>query len=256
MNAPLITLSIVSHGDAEKISCLLASIQEYESRMKDFQIILTDNLKNDLPDNMIGANNILRNERPLGFAENHNRAFALARGKYFAILNPDLIFIQPIFERLLDLLNNASLDLIAPSVVDENGVAQDSYRRFPTPLELIRRRLGDIAPQPFAPNADGIIYPDWIAGMFWLMPAQTYRQLGGLDRKFRLYFEDVDFCARAQIRGMKIVVNMKIQVCHNAQRASRRDWKFLLLHLQSAVKFFASPVYRQARRLMKTSTDD
>ncbi|MCZ2126220.1 MAG: glycosyltransferase [Anaerolineales bacterium] len=250
---PRITLSVVSHGDADKIARLLASVRKHENAAN-FQILITDNLKDDLP-SFDSANwqelQILRNDRPLGFAENHNRAFALAHGEYFAVLNPDLIFTQPVFESLINSLNAASLDLIAPAIVDENGHLQDSYRALPTPLELVRRRLPNYAPQLPPPNADGMIYPDWLAGMFWLMSAQTYRQLGGMDEKFRLYFEDVDFCARARIAKMKIALNANLQVRHDAQRASRRKIKFLFLHLQSAAKFFASPVYRQARRLAK-----
>ena len=40
-----ITLSIVSHGDAGKISHLLASLQKYEQAAARFQLILTDNLR-------------------------------------------------------------------------------------------------------------------------------------------------------------------------------------------------------------------
>lgn len=246
----LITISIVSHGDADKLPHLIESIlkQEFNTDAR-FELILTDNLKNELP-NIDRAPweslHILRNEHPLGFAENHNRAFENACGEYFAILNPDLFFDRPIFEALVASLQKHQADLIAPQIVDGMGELQDSFRPLPSPFELVQRRLPGYKFEPFKPDSEGMIHPDWIAGMFWLMPSETYRKLGGMDKKFRLYLEDVDFCTRARLRGMKIMVDANVQVRHDAQRSSRKSIKYLFWHLQSAFRFFTSRVYFQA----------
>lgn len=253
MTPSLITLSIVSHGDTQKISNVLASLRKHEQNTASrFQLILTDNLKNNLP----GADpapwaslHMLRNDHPLGFAENHNRAFQLARGPYFAILNPDLIFEQPVFDSLLASLQTHNADLIAPMIVDENGLPQDSFRPLPTPVELIQRRMPGYTFQPPLPDADGMIRPDWIAGMFWLLRSETYRKLGGMDKGYRLYFEDVDFCTRARLQGMKLLVDSNLQVRHEAQRSSRVKLYYLALHTRSALRFFTSPVYRKIRSM-------
>jgi hypothetical protein len=248
---PSITISIVSHGDAEKIGHLLASLQKHEPDTRQFQLIITDNLRHELPDydsTPWESLHILRNEQPVGFAENHNRAFELARGRYLAILNPDLIFEQPVFEELIIGLNAHQANLIAPKIVDANGVTQDSFRTLPTPLEIIRRRFPGYQFEPIGPDPNGLIYPDWIAAMFWLMPSNIYQSLRGLDEKYRLYFEDVDFCTRARLKGMKIIVDTHLRVRHDAQRSSRRKAYFLFLHTRSALLFFTSRVYRQARQ--------
>jgi len=250
--SPLITLSIVSHGDADKIANLLASILKYEPDTGTrFELILTDNLKDNLPEldpapwvSVL----ILRNEKILGFAENHNRAFAYAHGAYFAILNPDILLDRPVFDELLQGLHAHQADLIAPQIVDETGTVQDANRSLPTPFELIRRRMPGYTFDPPLPGPDGMIRPDWIAGMFWLVRSESYRQLGGMDKRYRLYLEDVDFCSRARLRGMKIMVAANIQVRHDAQRSSRRKLYYLFLHFQSALRFFLSPVYREIRR--------
>lgn len=250
MNTPLITLSIVSHGDAYKVARLLDSIQEHEAGMcLHIQLLLTDNLKNELPDydpSNWASYYLFRNERPLGFAENHNNAFKNADGEYFLFLNPDLVFERPVINALLNSLQTHNADLIAPQIVDETGVIQDSFRSLPSPFELIRRRLPGYTFKPYLPDSDGIIRPDWIAGMFWLVRSESYRQLGGMDEKFFLYLEDVDFCTRARLRGMKILVDSNIQIIHEAKRSSRKSLKYLFLHLQSAVLFFTSSVYRRA----------
>ncbi len=247
----LITLSVVSHGNAGQTGRLLASLQKQEQAATRFQLILTDNLKNDLPDfdpAPWAALHILRNDQPLGFASNHNNAFKISQGEYFSILNPDLIFERPVFEQLITSLHKHQADVIAPTIVDENGTAQDSLRALPSPFEIIRRRLPGYKFKPYQPDPAGLIQPDWIAGMFWLMKANVYRQLGGMDESYRLYFEDVDFCTRARLKGLKLLVDSQVQVRHDAQRSSRRSLYYLLLHTQSALHFFTSSVYRQALR--------
>jgi GT2 family glycosyltransferase len=78
------------------------------------------------------------------------------------------------------------------------------------------------------------------------MKSGTYRRLNGMDEKFRLYFEDVDFCTRARLNKMKIAVNANIKIRHDAQRSSRKKIYYLLLHTCSAFKFFSSAIYWQA----------
>ena len=246
---PLITLSIVSHGDVEKIDSLLASLQKCESDTSRFQLIITDNLGNDLHEfdhSPWASLHVLRNNHQVGFAQNHNSAFQLAKGKYFAILNPDLIFEQSVFEPLINSLNTHQADIIAPIIIDKDGSLQDSFRNLPTPFEIIRRRLPGYKFTALQPDYKGMIHPEWIAGMFWLMDSNVYRKLSGMDKRYRLYFEDVDFCTRVRLEGMKILVDSQIQVRHDAQRSSRKSPYFLFLHIQSAIRFFTSPIYLRA----------
>ena len=246
----LVTFSVVSHGDADRIGRLLASLQNHEPDTKRFQIILTDNLEKELPEfdaSPWASLHLLRNSTPLGFAHNHNNAFKLAQGEWFAIINPDLVFEQPVFDKLITRLQTNRNAILGPYIVDETGHVQDSFRSLPTPFELMRRRWPGYKFRAPEPDNDGLIRPEWIAGMFLLMNHEVYRKLGGMDERYRLYFEDVDLCTRARLAGIKIVVDTNVHVRHDAQRSSRRKLVYLLLHTQSALRFFTSPIYRQAR---------
>jgi hypothetical protein len=77
---------------------------------------------------------------------------------------------QPVFESLISSLQTHNADLIAPKIVDETGVVQDSFRPLPTPIELIQPPicLGTLSSLT-CQMSDGIVRPDWIAGMFWLL---------------------------------------------------------------------------------------
>jgi N-acetylglucosaminyl-diphospho-decaprenol L-rhamnosyltransferase len=248
--APLVTLSVVSHGDGPELQSLLSSLARHEQPPK-LQLIVTDNLGHDLPD--LDPSNwhsliLLRNDRPLGYAQNHNAAFKRAEGRYFCVLNPDVVFVESTLGSLIESLQTGQGDIAGPLVVDSAGSIQDSFRRLPTPLELLGRRvIGSTYDRGILGGEE--IHPDWIAGTFLLTRAETYSKLGGFDERYHLYFEDVDLCTRARLMGLSLIVNTRVRVLHDARRASRREGKYLFWHLRSALRFFASPVYWQARKL-------
>lgn len=248
MSLPLLSISIVSHDSAEQVGSLLESLAAHEDRSR-IQLILTANLGEDLPvvdPSAWGSLVTLRNERPRGFAANHNAAFRHAAHDFFCILNPDVILLEPVFTSLTGRILAGEADVLAPLAVDASGEIQDSFRPLPTPLELIRRRtVGGKAP---CVQGAELIPTDWLAGFFLLMPSRLYAELGGMDERFRLYLEDVDLCTRARLKGCSIRLDPTLRFRHDARRASRDDLRFLLWHLASAVRFFASPVYRQARQ--------
>ncbi len=250
--SPLISLSIVSHGDAAALETLLRSLARYEPATR-LQIIVTDNLGRDLPaldPSPWNSFTMVRNPRPQGYARNHNAAFRLARGRYYCVLNPDIVFVEPIFEPLLVALESGEGDIVAPLIIDSGGSVQDSFRSLPQPIELIQRRARHATQAAQMPRGE-FIHPDWIAGICMLTRTETFSKLGGFDARYRLYFEDVDLCTRARLLGLSILVDSHVHLLHDARRASRTEAQFLLWHLQSAFRFYASRVYWQARGLQK-----
>ena len=244
------TLSIVSHGDSKRVLKLLDSLYVFEPE-KHFEIIITDNFGQDLPDLHDAKGNsvtIIRNERPQGFARNHNQAFQQARAKIFCVLNPDVIFTQEIFGRLTSLLESSQADIVAPLIVDSRGGIQDSFRMLPTPVDVFRRKLPGYHFSPIRADVHGLARPDWIAGIFLMLKSETFRQINGFDERYYLYFEDVDLCTRATLLNLKLLVDTNIQVQHDAQRASRKNPAYLFWHLQSAIRFYRSDTYKRARR--------
>jgi hypothetical protein len=250
-SAPVISISVVSHGDGVQLRALLESLVKHEPIGR-IQLLVTDNLLHDLRDTPAdGWHSVimLRPARPLGFARNHNIAFERASGKYFCVLNPDLLFQGSVLPALVELVGRGKGDLVAPIMRDSRGQLQDSFRELPSPMRLIRRRLGSHHPLPL-PAAGALLHPDWIAGTFMLMRGSTFSQLKGFDPRYRLYFEDVDLCTRARLQGLTMTVDPGLQVLHDARRSSRRPGLQFFWHVQSAVRFFASPEYGRARRMV------
>jgi GT2 family glycosyltransferase len=229
---------------------LLESLARYEP-IAQFQLLVTDNLRTDLAEIRPSgwhSVEVLRPERPLGYAANHNAAFRRCEGAFFCVLNPDVVFRQPVLLQLIRRIDQRQGDMAAPVLVDSLGVVQDSFRGMPTPWELVGRRL--ILGGPVAdPVSAALLHPDWIAGTFMLLRRATFERLGGFDTRYRLYFEDVDLCTRARLLGLVILVDAGLRLIHNPHRESRRPGRHLLWHIGSALRFFMSDPYRRAKAL-------
>ena len=241
---PAVTISIVSHGQMELVLPLLQDLEAIHHTTP-LHVVLTLNVPEDLPcvpEDFAFSLQIMRNSQPLGFGANHNRAFSQAQGGIFCVLNPDIRITQNPFPDLLKACADPHTGLAAPAIYSPSGQLEDSARKFPTPWRiahrvLTRRRTRDYA----APTT--VLHPDWVAGMFLLLRTTVYRQLGGFDERYFLYYEDVDLCARARLAGLEIVQLALPGVIHNAQRASHRDPKYLRWHEGSMLKFFTSAAF-------------
>ncbi len=135
-------------------------------------------------------------------------------------------------------------ELVQEVLLGENGVIEDSVRRFPGPLKILCKAFGGCKGFDYEIK-DKLVYPDWAGGMFLLIPRDVYAKVGGFDQRYFLYYEDVDLCARVRLMGYEIVMSPHAQVTHLAQRSSHRNFKYLSWHLRSMMRFFLSSVYRQ-----------
>lgn len=244
------TLSIVSHGHRLHIRELLQDLAALGR--SDFDVVLTLNLPEELPLDLTTlpyAVKVINNPTPKGFAANHNAAFLHNSGRYYVVLNPDIRLIGDPFPALLDYITAAPNSICAPLVVNQAGVQEDSARLFPTPFFLVKKLYSKILGIALRPDVIAenklALFPDWIAGMFIVVDATTYQQLGGLSERYHMYYEDVDFCVRARLAGQQIAVVKGARVIHEAQRDSHRKLRHLMWHISSIVRFFLSRGYLQ-----------
>lgn len=239
-----LALSVVSHGQIHLITELLQDLARHYGQTK-LEVILTLNIPEDLPtslDQLPYSLQILRNESPLGFGENHNRAFKHARAPHFCVINPDIRVASNIFPVLIDALQDPSCGVIAPLIVNGTGEIEDSARKFPTPFKILCKVFGGCRGQDYLIGS-ATLEPDWVGGMFMIFRRDTYDLLGGFDQKFFLYYEDVDLCARIRLQGLRVVVISSVRATHLARRSSHSNAAYSFMHIRSMIRFFGSMVF-------------
>lgn len=244
MSPPILTLSIVSHGQIGLVSLLLADIEKH-CDASSVEVILTLNMPEQLPvtlEMLAFTIKVIENPSALGFGSNHNQAFRRARGEFFGVLNPDVRIDSDVFALLMADLKMPLAGVVAPLVVDELGAIEDSARRFPTPLKILCKLFGRCKGGDYVIDEEPV-YPDWVGGMFMLFHRDVYQQLGGFNEKFFLYYEDVDLCARIWLKGLRVVLIPQARVTHEARRSSHQNAAYLLMHIRSMARFFLSATF-------------
>jgi N-acetylglucosaminyl-diphospho-decaprenol L-rhamnosyltransferase len=240
----MISISIVSHGQKSFVLDLLSDINKYCCNEL-LEVLLTVNVADenfdDLPTFFFPIR-LIKNISPYGFGENHNRAFEVSSGSFFCVLNPDIRLSENPFHNLIKTLEDKSVGVSAPIVLDSFGNLEDSARRFPSPFLILCKVLGFKISYKYP---IGLLYasPDWVAGMFMLFRSEMYASINGFDERYFLYYEDVDICARLTNAGMQVALCTNSKVVHLAQRTSHRNFKYLRWHLTSMLRFFMSRAY-------------
>lgn len=231
------SFSIVSHGQGVLVVNLLNDLKKLQ--IKNYEIILTFNILED-EDFLKNFNDlpiiVIRNKYINGFGSNHNSAFKNSSGKYFYVLNPDIRIPGLKFDDLIQNFNDKRVGVVAPIVYSANGAVEDSFRKFPTVYSLLRRKLFHCNDADYS-FSNFPITVDWVAGMMMIIPRSVYIEIKGFDEKYFMYFEDVDLCLKINSINMKVVLDPRNYVIHDAQRASRKKFQYFIWHLKSAFRF-------------------
>lgn len=247
---PAWSLSVVSHGHLPQIRALLKDACKLLDPAR-FEILLTLNLPepaDGIESAWPGRLRVIRNTHPRGFGANHNAALREATGAWVAAVDPDLCLgDRDPFAALGPALENASVGIVSPTVLDARGACSDHAREVPTPSRLVRRYAsGGAASFESWPTIPHDV--DWVAGLFMAMRRETFTRLGGFDERFYMYCEDVDLCLRSWNAGLAVRVIPGAPVVHPARRRTLKNPRHFLWHVASLVRLWSSVSYREFRR--------
>ena len=236
-SAPTVDVSvvIVSFNTREVLRECLQTLERKTSKVT-YETIVVDNASADGSADMVEKEfpgvRLVRSAVNLGFAAANNQGFALARGRYVSQLNSDA-FVQP---GALDLAvqhmdAKPEVGLSGGRLVGRDGSWQASVRKFPSPLnealsltglaaKYSRSRFFGRADRTWAdPLEPGPA--DWVPGAFTLIRREVLEQIGHLDERFFLYFDDVDLCQRVKAHGYSVWYFPDVVVTHVGGESAR-----------------------------------
>jgi N-acetylglucosaminyl-diphospho-decaprenol L-rhamnosyltransferase len=218
---------IVNYRTARLTIDCLDSIAGQTSELRFFHVVVVDNASGD------GSQELLREvivrrrwhswasllllDRNGGFAYGNNagirKALHSARHvSYIMLLNPDTIVRQGAIRALVDFMDShAHVGIAGSRLENPAGVAECSAHNAPSPLGELESaaRLGilsrvlrryAVSPPMYATAHEC----DWVSGASLIVRREVLEQIGLLDEGYFLYFEEADFCLRAQKAGWKI----------------------------------------------------
>jgi len=188
---------------------------------------------------------IIKNKNNLGFAKANNQAIKQATGDFILLLNPDTEFIDNSILKLIEFMRDKELDpslrsgqakkigIVGPKLLNSDKTLQRSCRRFPKLIDqiFIQLKFYNFFPNKISAikkyfmldfNFDEIREVDQIMGAAMLIKREVFDNIGFLDEKFWLVFEEVDFCKRAKDAGYKIYFNPDCQIIHHKEQSFKQ----------------------------------
>ena len=165
----------------------------------------------------------------LGFARGNNAGIRASTGTNLLLLNSDTIVPPQAIDRLIeDLTQHPDVAVIGPRLVGTDGRAELSFGRMIGPLtELRQQRLvrGHARRDPkISAFVDQLTRrehaPDWVSGACLLVRRADAEAVGLLDERYRMYTEDVDFCAAVRARGRHIRFTPAVEIVHLRGRSA------------------------------------
>lgn len=225
-----ISFIIVTYNASDTIRPCLASIDAARIQGTEIEIIVVDNASTDATVEEIrrrGSNiSILRNDVNAGFARAVNQGAAQAHGDALFLLNPDAVLGPDVIAKIVDFFSTQpDAAACAPRILHPNGEIQPSVWSFPTLPSVVTEMF---LPYAFSskllmkrPVARQPI--DCASGAALAIRAEVFRELGGLDEGYFMYYEDIDFCLRAKKTGYSIYFLPGATVRHEQGSSSWRD---------------------------------
>ena len=141
-----ISLSIVSYNNKHVIEECLDSLYKTQSSKLSMQVFIVNNSQTERCDDLEEKYpvKVIQMPKNVGFGKGHNTVLPFIDSKYHAIVNPDIIFCNNVFDKLIEnLKSNPDVGCAAPLMFSEDGSQQDVYRRELTVLDFIVRYVPD-----------------------------------------------------------------------------------------------------------------
>lgn len=213
LSIPSISIIVVVMNNYYDLQRLMPSLVTANGN---FEIIIADNGSTDNSTQYIKNNyplvRIFEYGVNLGFAEANNRAVQQARGETIVFLNPDTVIEQDTILQLCQPLRNKEIGLTTSKIallkepnllnvcgnqIHISGISQCRGYRSSVKCYEVQEAVSAVSGAAFAMNK--IIY----------------QQLGGLDKDFFMYMEEIDLSVRARLAGYLCIFVPTSHVLHD-----------------------------------------
>ena len=248
------------NGGHHLVRCLASFAAVARDRVRLESVTVVDNASTD--GSIDGAEafcdrlplQIIRNGDNRGFAAACNQAANGSSAECLLFLNPDTELRPGCLEAPAQFLSdpaNAGFGIVGIKLIDDLGRNTRTCSQHPSLASLIGTSVGldRVLPRVFPPHFlpeqahERTRRVDQVIGAFFFVRHSLFKQLGGFDQRFFLYFEDADFALRADKRGASCGFLASVCAVHSGHGSSgriraRRLFYFGRSRIQFAAKHF------------------
>lgn len=230
-----VEISVVNTNNRALLKACLASLPEACAGLN-WHVTVVDNQSRDGSADMVANEfpvaRLIRNSKRLGFGANHNQVIvpAVKSGvRHLLILNEDTELDPGSVPQLVAFADDHQrVGAVGPAIRGVDGRLQPSYLPFPTVLGQFFSCLRP-GRSLRRPTRGG-----WLNGSCVLLRTEALRQVGTLDERFFIFFEDTDLGERLRKNGWESALCELATILHHghmtvalASAGSVWEWQML-----------------------------
>jgi len=250
---PRVAIVIVNYNSTEDTIECLQSLKNIS--YDNAEIIVVDNGSNhDSVEKLQNFNNgfsLLTTETNLGFAGGNNIGIRYAidhKAGYVLLLNNDTVVGSDFIEPLLDtVLNSNKAGVVGGKIFyyddpERIWYAGGSLNCFSGRTKHIGKNKTDTG------KYDKTREVSFITGCLMLIPREVIENVGMMDEKYFLYFEDADWCYRIRKAGYRLIYSPLARIYHKESATTQKLNNVKAYYYYRNIHYFAKknldPIFR------------
>lgn len=236
MTAPDVSVLVVNYNTASLIRPMMEALQaSAESAGCSLQTIILDNASRDQSRAELQTWSphveLIFNDENVGFGRANNQCLELAKGRYVLLLNTDAFVSEDTLGKTLSFMgSHPACGILGVRLVGRDGALQPSCRYFPTVLNTFISNIGMTRWFPWIRAVDDMVWNhaqtrecDWVPGCYYLVRRELVTQVGLFDKRYFLYYEEVDHCRAAKSAGWEVFYFHDTSVIHLGGESAKSD---------------------------------
>lgn len=245
-----VSVILLEYHSIDEIRDAISAIRKFDTNC---EIIVSSNSLYSAEDQLKAKNAItdckwVFNPKNGGFGYGMTMGAKAAEGEYLVFLNSDVLLQNEFSEMIAYMEEHPNVGMIAPQLVDEDGVVQDSYRKTITPFNFFWRHVERFLKVNHDQKRNEPIVVDWVIGAFMLTKKEYFDMVGGFDYKtYFMYVEDMDLCHELKLKGLDTVYYPLSSAQYVGTRAARNNKKYTKIFLQSLFGYWKKNLFRRTK---------
>ena len=226
ITTPLVAIIVLTWNQCDLTLECLASLAAMDYPSDRLQIIVVDNGSKDGTPMVVRGRfpnvTVLENSDNIGFAEGNNVGIRYAMqgsAEHLMLLNNDTVVDNQMLLELLMVLDlQPDVGIVGPKMLyfDRPKIIWCAGNRLDRRPWLHHRLQAD---QPDLAEEEQPVEVDYITACGILLRRAVVEQIGLLDPRFFIYYEETDWCLRARQSGWRIVYTPDARLWHKVSAA-------------------------------------
>ena len=221
-----LSISIVNWNTKDLLRDCLQSVFKCKGGLN-YEVFVVDNASVDGSTEMVNRKfphvKLIENRQNLGFSKANNQALRRSKGRYFLLLNSDVIVLPDTLKKMVEFMDeHGKAGIAGCRLLNPDGTPQPSYGDFHSIAKVL---IGKLIPANFTEkwlvrymqshwDSQEARQVDWVTGAFLIARREAIDEVGMLDENIFMYFEDDDWGYRMKQRGWKVYFVPQAQAVH------------------------------------------